>query len=184
MEVLKCWKTVEFPKISIKMKNCKTLYKAQIVSHLRKLFSLPLPHPQPCKILLQLWNKHFLVEIYRNIQAFAFKVFQECSSWLSRNGAVQMFFLTPNRNIFTAKFVKSERFLTVLWEHITFDVKWVEVHKMSEVFWVKLYCKISDLFSSFCWLWDFLLENLKLKKKLWWCPLERVDKYYKVVCPK
>ena len=34
---------------------------------------------------------------------------------------------------------------------------------MSEVFWAKLYCKISDLFSSFCWLRNFLLENLKLK---------------------
>ena len=37
---------------------------------------------------------------------------------------------------------------------------------------------------SFCWLWDFLLKNLKLKKKTLWCPLERKDKYKKVVCPK
>ena len=35
-------------------------------------------------------------------------------------------------------------------------------------------------FGSFCWLWDFLLNNLKL----WWCPLERVDEYTKVVCSK
>ena len=35
---------------------------------------------------------------------------------------------------------------------------------MSNVFWAKLYCKISGLFASFCWLWDFLLENLKLKR--------------------
>ena len=46
-----------------------------------------------------------------------------------------MFFLTPNRNVFTVKFlVNSESFLAVLPEHITFNVKWVEVHKMSEVF--------------------------------------------------
>ena len=69
------------------------------------------------------------------------------------------------RNMFTGKFVKSERVLAVLQEHIIFDVKWDEVRKMSEDFWAKLYCKISDLFSSFCYLWDFLLENLKLKKR-------------------
>ena len=33
-------------------------------------------------------------------------------------------------------------------------------------FWAKLYCKMSDLLAGFCWLWDFLLENLKLKDKL------------------
>ena len=44
--------------------------------------------------------------MYRNIQGFAFKVFQKCSSWVSRIGAVQMFFLTPNRNMFAKKFVK------------------------------------------------------------------------------
>ena len=32
-------------------------------------------------------------------------------------------------------------------------------------------------FASFCWLWDFLLENLKLRKKPWWCQLERLNKY-------
>ena len=39
-------------------------------------------------------------------------------------------------------------------------------------------------FVSFCWHWDFLLENLKIKKKHWWCPLEPVDEYKNVVCPK
>ena len=57
------------------------------------------------------------------MQTFAFKVFEECSSLPSRNGALQMFFLTPNRNMFTGKFVKSEIFLAVLWEHIIVDVK-------------------------------------------------------------
>ena len=64
------------------------------------------------KILLLLGNKMFLhTEIYRNIQTFAFKVLQECSSWASRNGAVQCFFLTTNRNIFSGKTSKSERLL-------------------------------------------------------------------------
>ena len=74
---------VELSKISIKMKNCKT-----------------------DKILLRLWNKNFLMEIYRNIQTFSLKVLQECSSWASSNYAVQMFFLTPNRARLAGKFLK------------------------------------------------------------------------------
>ena len=46
------------------------------------------------------------------------------------------------------KFLKSERFLVVLREHIIFNVKWVTVCKMSEVFWAKLYSK-RDLFCKF-----------------------------------
>ena len=48
--------------------------------------------------------------------------------------------------MFAGKFVKSERFLSVLRQHIIFNVKRVEVHKMSEVFLAKLYCKMRDLF--------------------------------------
>ena len=85
-------KIVEFSKISIKIKNCKTFCKAQTANRLKKFIqSLP---PQT----------------YRNIQTFAFKVLQECSSWASRNGVVQILFLTPQRNMFAGKFVKSERF--------------------------------------------------------------------------
>ena len=32
MKVSKCWKIVEFQKISIEMKNCKTFYEAQTAS--------------------------------------------------------------------------------------------------------------------------------------------------------
>ena len=55
-----------------------------------------------------------------------------------------MFFLTPNRNISAEKFLKSERFLAAMREHIIFNVKRVEVHKMSEVLLAKLYRKMSD----------------------------------------
>ena len=127
----------------------------------RKLFSLPATQPPSDKILLRLWNKHFYREIYRNIQTFAFKVLQECSSWASRKGAVQIFFLTPNRNMSAGKFAKSERLLAVLREDIIFNVKWVEVRKIVE--W-NCIVKCVIFFASFCWLWDFLLENLKLKK--------------------
>ena len=120
MEVPKCSKIVEFPKIFIKMKNCKTFYEAQTASHLKEIIQLSPNLPAPDKILLLLWNKNFLTEIYRNIQTFAFKVLQECSSWASRNGAVQMFFLTPNRIMFGGTFRKV--FGCVVGEHIIFNV--------------------------------------------------------------
>ena len=71
---------------------------------------------------------------------------QECSFWTSRNSALQMFFLTPNRKMFAGKFVKWESFLAVFRKHIVFYVMWVEVRKTSEGFRAKLYCKMSDLF--------------------------------------
>ena len=133
----------------------KFQFKWNIVKHftiskqwavLRKLFSLHPPSIPPDKILLRLWNKYFFKEIYRNIQTFVFKVLEEYSSWVSRNGPLQIFFLTPNRNMFARKFIKWERFFIVFWEDIIFNIKWVEVNKISEVFWVKPYWKISDLF--------------------------------------
>ena len=113
--------------------------------------------------------------MYRNIQAFAFKVLHECSSWASRNGAAQIFFLIPNWNIFSEKFVKSERFLAVLREHIIFNVTWVDFRKMSGVFEQDCIVKSVIFFASFCWNFQ--------KKKLWWCPLKHLDKY-KNVYPK
>ena len=126
------------------MKNCKTSWRSK---QRAALFSLPASHTPLDKTLLYLWNKNFVKGIYRNIKTFAFKLFQECSSWASRNGAVHIFFLTPNRAIFARKCVKSETFLVMLREHSIFNIKWVEIHEM-----------------RFCWLWDFLVENLKLKK--------------------
>ena len=113
---------------------------------LRKLFSLSPPRILADKILPCLCNKHFLREIYRNIQTFAFKVLQETSSWASGNGAVQMFFLTPNRSIFAGKFVSWENFLVVFWEHIIFNIEELRLGKWVRFFWAKLYCKMSDLF--------------------------------------
>ena len=64
-------------------------------------------------------------------------------------GAVQVFFLTPNRNMSVGKFTKSQRLLTVLREDIIFNVKCVEVRKIVErTFIVK--CEI--FFARFCWL--------------------------------
>ena len=131
---------------------------------LKKLFSLP-PTPDPQdKILRCLWDKHFLTKICRNIQIFFFKELQERSSLGCQEMAeCKCFFLTHQRNMFAGNFVKWEGFLVVFQEHLIFNVKWIELHKMSEVFWAKLYCKVT-LNDSFCWQWDFPLENLKYKK--------------------
>ena len=107
-------KVVEFPKVSIKIKVFKIFYKARTVS----LFN-----PLPNKGFLRLWNKNIFMEIYRNIQTFAFQLLRECSSWVSKNGAVQMFFLKPTRNMFDGKFVNRVRFLAVLWEHIFYNAE-------------------------------------------------------------
>ena len=80
------------------------------------------------KIVKQAQN--FITKTYRNIQAFAFKVIQ---------GPVQLFFLTPKKKKMLArKFVKGDRFLAVLREHVILNVEWVEICKMSEFFWVKI----------------------------------------------
>ena len=137
---------LNFQKFQFKLNVVKQFMRSKHWAAFRKLFSLHPSSLPPDKILLHLWNKNFLKEIYRNIHTFAFKVLEECSSWLLRNGPLQIFFLIPNRNMFGGKFVKSERFLIVFREHNIFNIKWLEVHKISEVFWVKPYSKLSDLF--------------------------------------
>ena len=71
------------------MKNCKAFCKAEAVSHLNEVIqatpqlsaSSSPSYPLPDKTLLRLEKKRFL-----------FKVLQECRSWASRNGAVQILF--------------------------------------------------------------------------------------------
>ena len=104
--------------------------------------------------------------MYRKIQTFAFKVFRESSSWPSGNDAVQMFFLTPNRNTSAGKFVNWESFLAVFWEHIIFNFKRADIRKISEVFWAKMYCKMGDLFRWFFWGLRFSAINSRIKKNL------------------
>ena len=57
IKLSKHWKIAEFPKISIEMKNRKTIYKAQTASRLKSFFSLSPSFIPPDKILLRLWNK-------------------------------------------------------------------------------------------------------------------------------
>ena len=72
---------------------------------------LPLKSTLPGKF--QLFNailievsKCWKIEIYRNIQTFAFQVIWEYSSWACRNGAVQMVFVTPTKSMLAGKFLK------------------------------------------------------------------------------
>ena len=43
-------RNAEFPKISIKMKNCKTFYEAQTAIRFKKIIQPPPLHPQPHQI--------------------------------------------------------------------------------------------------------------------------------------
>ena len=83
------------------MKVFKTFYEAQKAGCFKEIIQ----HPTK-KNLLRLWNKNILTEIYRNIQTLAFQVLREFSFWASRNGTVQVFSLTPTRNMFAGKCVK------------------------------------------------------------------------------
>ena len=47
MEVSKCWKIVELPKILIKMKNCKTFYEAKTAICLKEIIQPPPPYRLP-----------------------------------------------------------------------------------------------------------------------------------------
>ena len=76
-------------------------FARETVSRLKELIQAP-PHPTLYQIRPYYvpGTKTFLrrcIEIYRR---------------LSRNGAVQIFFLTPDRNIFAGKYVKSEPFFS------------------------------------------------------------------------
>ena len=127
----KCWKIVAFPKWKI----VKHFTRPKQQAALKKLFSLPPSQPlltHQVKSYFFFGIKFFLPRYTE--QPFAFKVIQECISWASRKGAVQIFFLKLSKNMFAGKFVKSEGFLAMLREPIIFNIKWVEVRKMSEVF--------------------------------------------------
>ena len=108
MEIWKCRKIVEFQKkIKLEWKIKKEVHEAQTASIPKEITPLP-----PDKILQRLWKVFLTIhaEIYRYTQTFAFKVLQECSSSMSRNGAV---FSDTNQNMFAGKFLKWERFLAM-----------------------------------------------------------------------
>ena len=77
------------------MKNFKTFYESQTAICLNEILQPPTKQKLPTSLEQKFLNGDS--QEYTNI---CFQVLRECSSWASRNGAVQMFFLTPTRNIF------------------------------------------------------------------------------------
>ena len=82
------------------MKNCKTFYETQTASHVKEIVQIPPPlsPPHQIKVYYVSGTKIFLwrYKKYTDIcfQSASRMQFLECSSRASRNGAVQMFFLT------------------------------------------------------------------------------------------
>ena len=112
------------------MKNFKTFYDARTASRPKKILQLPtrsLSYVSGTKTFLRRFTRIYIHLLW------------EGSFWAFRNGVVQMFFLTPTKNMFGGKFVKwaQKHALTILSESSF-------VNLIS--FLAKLCCKMSDLF--------------------------------------
>ena len=150
MKVKKKLKIVEFPKISIKIKNVKTFYESLTAICLKEVIQ-----PPPDKNFLRLGNKTVRTEIYRNMQICAFQVLWECSSLEPRNSAVQIQNHRPESFFVCIMGV----YFIVMLSDLRF-VKWVSFFERNCILkWV-------IFFASFCWILDLLPENLKLIDKL------------------
>ena len=135
LEVQIVWKISVFYTINGNIEMLQNSYEVQTVNHLKEIIQ-PYPfHILSDKISLHLWNKNFLREIYRNIQVSAFK------KWCCANN----FFGTKQKHV-CSKTCEVRNIFVAFREHIIFNVKSVEVRNMTEVFWAKLYRKMSDLF--------------------------------------
>ena len=89
MEVSKCWKIVEFPKISIKIKKMKNILWSPNSQRSEINYSISLqPTPHPIKFYYLSGTKISLRR-YGEIHRY---LLQECSCWASRDSAVQFFF--------------------------------------------------------------------------------------------
>ena len=125
----------------VKRKHFKIFYEVQRTSHIKQII-------QPTtrqKLSLRLWDKYFLMEIYRNIQTFAFPVLGECNSSASRSSAVQIFF--PETCL--QENLQSKLTFGRVAGYVFCNFEWVEVRKIGEFSWAKLYDKMSDLFCHF-----------------------------------
>ena len=140
MEVSKSWKIVEFTKISIKMKNCNTFYKVQKTSRLNEIIQPPRTHLPSDKILLRLFSRRFTETNERLLS----KYFKNAVFGVKKLWSANIFSDTKQKHVYWKFFSKLRKILTVL-QDILFSMR-VEVRKRSEVFWAKLYCKMSDLF--------------------------------------
>ena len=141
MEVSKCWEIVEFHKISIKMKNFETFTSPKQPSAWRKLFKLPTR--EMYRMFLEWKFSNGDLQEYTEICFPSARRMQFLG--VQKYFSVNIFFDTNQKNVFA--------------EYIFYKAEWVDVRKMSELFWVKLYRKMSDLF---CYL--YLALTLSTRK--------------------
>ena len=114
------------------------------------------------QILLRLWGKNFLTEMYKNIQTLHFKLFK--NAVLGRQEMVQCkcFFWHQAEYVcwkicWKGFWMCCGSILFSISSEFRF-IKWVSFFKQN---WI---VKWVIFFANFCWLCDFLLKNLKSKK--------------------
>ena len=103
MLFLEVLKIVEILKILIKMKYFQTFCKPQTALYPKEIIQASNHHHHhhdQIKASHVSGKNFFRKDIYRNIQTFALQVLREYSSWVSRHGTVQVFFLIPTRITF------------------------------------------------------------------------------------
>ena len=125
MEVSKYWKKVEFTKISIKMKNCKTFYEAQKTSRVNEIIQLPSNPPPSDKILLPLFLRRY-TEINGHLLS---KCFKNAVLGVKKRWSANVFSDSIQKYVCWKILVNSERFWLCC---KTFDTFWTdETLKMS-----------------------------------------------------
>ena len=139
----------------------QNILKAQTASRLKEIIYPPSIPPPPDFVF---WNKNFLKEIYWNIQTLAFKVLQECSYWASRNDVIQFFFWHQVKTCLLENLWSGKGFWLCCGSILFSMPSEYRIVKWARFFERNFIVKCLIFFASFCWLWDFLLENLKLKE--------------------
>ena len=133
-------KKLNLEELKLKWKIVKDFTRPKKRAASMKLFSLPPTQHPPDKILLRLF-----LRIYTEINGhWLWKCFRIAVLGVKKRWSANVFSDTKQKHVCWEILVNSERFWLYC-KTILFSM-WVEVRKMSEVFWAKMYCKISDLF--------------------------------------
>ena len=131
-----------FNAIDGKLRCWKIVTRSKQQAPLRKLFSLP---PPPTLHLTSARKMHFL----------------DVKKWCYANN-----FSDYKQKHVCWKICKVRKVFSVLREHIVFNVKGVEVRKLSEILERNCIVKWVIFFVSFCYLWDFLMTSTVKCRKL------------------
>ena len=159
---------MNFKKFQSKWKIVKHFTSLKQRVTFRKLFSLPLTQPHQIKCYYVFRKKNSYIYIYRYIQKYTDICFQSISKmeflglkkWCSAN-----VFSDNKQKHVSWKIFKVRKVFGCIARTYHFQCqvsrgsyKWVMFSERNCV------VKWAIFFPSFCWLWDFLLENLKLKR--------------------